>query len=162
MKNYFLLILFAVTFHKPNAQNDVSKYLELLKNARDKVFDVPGFKDTITTEYQAISNTLEYAINGNNKPVAMEMVHELTYYWELTGKLSEGRKLIETVLQLPVAPDYDSLRALVLMDEGYLAFRQGDNQTAKKKTLEAKTIFERLNDQPALTRLSVFLAQIEK
>jgi len=162
MKNGIALLLFVLVFQYAGAQSDVSKYLQLLKNARTKVFDVAGYNDTITAEYSGISNALEYVINGNNKPVAMEMVHELTYYWELTGKLSEGRKLIETVLQLPVAPDYDSLRALVLMDEGYLAFRQGDKQTAKKKTLEAKTIFERLNDKPALARLYIFLDRLDK
>jgi hypothetical protein len=147
MKIYcFSILLFLASFTKANAQDDVTNYLKLLKNTRERIFSGPALKDSINAAYPGIKTALQQLITVKNIPASMEIVHELTYFWEMTGRMSEGRKWYSLVLQLPSTAAHDSLRGLVLMDEGYLAFRQTDNKTAKSKTLEAKKIFERLHD----------------
>jgi tetratricopeptide (TPR) repeat protein len=161
MKNLFMLLLIALIAIQPiNAQEEQS-YIRLLKNTRERIQANAAVTDTINAKYPEIIETLRRLIKENKLFSAMEMAHELTFFWEQTGRLTEGRTFYSSILNLPDVVGTDSLRGLVLLDEGYLAFRQGDNLIAKNKTLAAKTVFEGLKDSSAVARAYVYLARIE-
>ena len=93
----------------------------------------------------------------NDPTVGLELALCLPDYWQLRGKWAEGRSWLERFLGAAkdLAP---TLRCRTLSSMSGLAFRQGENETARQLADEALAIARGLNDAPltvsALTRLA--------
>jgi len=101
---------------------------------------------------QALSWLLE-----NDPTVGLEVALALPDYWHLRGKWAEGRNWLEWFLA--AAKDLTpTLRCRALSSISGLAFRQGDNETARQRANEALAIARGQSDTPlivgALTRLA--------
>jgi len=93
----------------------------------------------------------------NDPTVGLELALALPDYWHLRGKWAEGRGWLERLLA--AAPDLPpSMRCHVLSSISGLAFRQGENETARQLANEALAIARGLGDVRlivgALTRLA--------
>jgi non-specific serine/threonine protein kinase len=101
---------------------------------------------------QALSWLLE-----NDPTVGLEVALALPDYWHLRGMWAEGRNWLERFLA--GAKDLTpTLRCRALSSISGLAFRQGDNETARQRANEALAIARGQSDTPlivaALTRLA--------
>ena len=93
----------------------------------------------------------------NDPTVGLELALALPDYWHLRGQWAEGRGWLERLLAAVRDPS-PTLRCRTLSSLSGLAFRQGDNETARQRANDALAIARGLGDARlivgALTRLA--------
>src|SRR5437588_1979992 len=93
----------------------------------------------------------------NDPTAGLELALALPDYWHLRGQWAEGRSWLERLLAAVKDPT-PTLRCRALSSLSGLAFRQGDNETARQLATDALAIARGLGDARlivgALTRLA--------
>lgn len=98
----------------------------------------------ISDDHENLRAALEwfYALDSG-KSKCLEMAKNIGRYWELCGNLSEGRKLLERVLQN--SPDEEEdMRMRVLNQLGNIRREQGDYAAAEEAFRESLVLAEKL------------------
>lgn len=153
-----------------NAQSSISSvyYLKLLEQAASGLRGERQNRwlDWLEEEYSVIRTLLNsYSTQLEVKPLDIEiglrMAAALTTFWEIRGYLSEGRRLLTSLLYISdtgnnpnsknLPAGYYSARSLALIAAGRLAYLQGSYSTAQTFFEEGLELQEELNDNFAMT-----------
>ncbi len=93
---------------------------------------------------------LEWAVEQGDVETGQRLATALTSFWELAGKVSEGRQWLERMLALPQEPGSVELRARSLRLAGYLAWLQGDYVAARTPAEESAALWRTIGNQHEL------------
>ena len=103
----------------------------------------------LQAEYDNLRAALEWSRAGEGSADAgMRLAWGLWQFWYVRGDFSEGRMWLETMLRRHRGRDV--LRAKVLREAGFLAWRQGDYSAAADLGAEGLAIFRDLGDVPGM------------
>jgi predicted ATPase/class 3 adenylate cyclase len=99
-----------------------------------------------------------HAIESGDVESAMRLVSGLWRYWLQSGRVIEGRALVERVLAMPGAANPSTLRVRTLDALGSLAYWAGDRARAGATYDEELELARRIGDRPgeALALLDLF------
>ncbi len=114
---------------------------------------------TIRRHEQNLRAALQYALRSDEAASGAQLACDLWRYWELAGKLDEGKSWIGGFLARDLADD--SLRIHLLDGLGMLAWRTNDSDTGRRALGEALDIANRVGDLVAQARLRNHLGLIE-
>ena len=99
----------------------------------------------LQAEYDNLRAALEWSRAGEGSTdEGMRLALGLWQFWYVRGDFSEGRMWLETMLRRYLGRDV--LRAKVLREAGFLAWRQGDYSAAADLGSDGLTIFRDLGD----------------
>jgi predicted ATPase/transcriptional regulator with XRE-family HTH domain len=88
------------------------------------------------------------SMNDANAELGLRLAGALSKFWELRGRLSQGRAYLDAALSRIQTPT--TARARALNAAGWLAFQQGDSATARRLYEESVAIYRQLADQPGI------------
>lgn len=111
--------------------------LEITSGAEDALVTGPGqagWLDRLEREHANLCAALDFALRERDAPAAAKLASSMWRFWELRGRLREGRGRLEKVLA--VTPEACELRSHLLDGLGMIAWRQGDHDGARE-ALEA-------------------------
>ncbi|MDX1437965.1 MAG: hypothetical protein R3335_14225, partial [Anaerolineales bacterium] len=94
-----------------------------------------------------------------NPAFGIRLAGMLRYYWETSGKLSEGRDWLESMLLLS-KEESPAVLVKAICGVGVLAYWQGDWQTCKERCQEALAIAQELGDLFTLGEVRHFLGHV--
>ncbi|NCC30907.1 MAG: tetratricopeptide repeat protein [Chloroflexia bacterium] len=100
-------------------------------------------------EHSNLRAALSYCVEHNEKTFALQLGGVLWRYWWARGYLQEGRRWLETLVQLSGDQAADQ-RAQVLSGAGVLANAQGDHERAAALLEEALRLQRNLDDPATL------------
>ena len=111
----------------------------------------------LRTEYENLRAALVWCREeeGGTQP-GLRLAGALARFWETNGALAEGRERIGGALSAPGADAPTAPRAWALVGAGRLAYRQADQEEARRLAAEGLALSEAVNDRPgqaAATRL---------
>jgi predicted ATPase/class 3 adenylate cyclase len=121
----------------------------------------PGlWTDRLRVEEGNIRAVLERCLSGQLKPaIGVRLAGALRYYWESTGKLSEGIAWLETMLSL--SSDLPkAVRVKALCGAGVLSYWRGDWQRGAIYCQEALEAGQELGDRVIVGEALHFLAHV--
>ena len=121
----------------------------------------PGlWADRLRVEEGNIRAVLERCQSGQLKPeIGVRLAGALRYYWESTGKLSEGIAWLETMLSLS-SDQPKAVRAKALCGAGVLSYWRGDWQHGAIYCQEALEAGQELGDRVIVGEAQHFLAHV--
>jgi predicted ATPase len=108
--------------------------------------DNPEFLARLSRDHDNLRAALNWLVTTKNAAWAVRMGVALFRFWEETDHLSEGRRWLEAIMQLPGAQDDDRAYARLLFCTGVLASVQGDNNEAAARTEMSLAIYQRHHD----------------
>jgi predicted ATPase/class 3 adenylate cyclase len=114
----------------------------------------------LQSEEGNIRAVLERCQSGQLSPeLGVRLAGALRYYWENTGKLSEGRAWLDSMLSISseVSP---ALRVNAICGAGLLAYWQGDWPNGSRWCSKALTIGQELGDPIIVGEAQHFLAHV--
>jgi non-specific serine/threonine protein kinase len=118
--------------------------------------DAETWAARLDRDYDRIQQALGWLLE-NDPTAGLELALALPDYWHLRGQWAEGRGWLERLMAAVKDPT-PTLRCRALSGLSGLAFRQGDNETARQQANDALTIARGLGDARlivgALTRLA--------
>jgi predicted ATPase/class 3 adenylate cyclase len=103
-------------------------------------------------EQDNVRVALDGAEQSRDIETAMRIAVALWRFWQLRGRLAEGRVRLERLLSHPLAQRRDAVRARGLSALGGLAYWQADYETMGSAYEEAAGIARELDDQSLLAR----------
>jgi predicted ATPase/class 3 adenylate cyclase len=83
--------------------------------------------------------------------VTLRLAGALWGFWQFRGHVSEGRRWLDTALELPGAQDRSPARARALYGAGNLAYLQGNDLTARSHFEESVALWRSLESTRGLT-----------
>jgi predicted ATPase/DNA-binding SARP family transcriptional activator len=112
----------------------------------------------LDTEHDNVRAALRWAIDHDEGELGLRMVGAMWRFWHLAGHLSEGRRWVTEVLDLPSAAGRTVPRARALAAAGGLAYWQNDVPAVRDAYEEALTISRELGDEPSVAEGTYNLA----
>jgi predicted ATPase/DNA-binding SARP family transcriptional activator len=100
----------------------------------------------LETEHDNLRAALRWAIESDEGETGLRIVAALWRFWHLAGHLSEGRRWVTAVLDLPSAAGQTVARARALAAAGGLAYWQNDVPAVRYAYEEALAISRELGD----------------
>lgn len=122
-------------------------YLELVERAESELGgpDQALWLSRLDEESANLRAVLEWCSTpAGDVETGLRLVDGLWSFWEMRGRLREGRRWLESMLSK--APERTAMRARVLTGAGALAFDQGDYHAARAFHDEALSIRRELDD----------------
>jgi predicted ATPase len=98
--------------------------------------------DELSNEQDNLRAALAWAINGGESETALRMSGPIWRFWYARGHLEEGRRWLESALDLPSGRTGARARAVAAL--GGIAYWQGDLDTALRSYEEALDIYRTL------------------
>jgi tetratricopeptide (TPR) repeat protein len=103
---------------------------------------------------------LEWARTSGDAASELRLVEALTWFWYLSGYLSEGRARLERALAHTTSADRTPARAAILFGAGAYAETQADYVVARDRLMESAAIFRELGDLSRCAYPQLFLALV--
>jgi len=91
--------------------------------------------DELERRHEELKEALDELVERGEPEAALEAQRALVDFWMRKGHLDEGRRQLDRLLAAGNPPD--NLRAAGLAGAGVLAFRQGDDETARRSFEES-------------------------
>ena len=91
---------------------------------------------------------------------ALRLADAMNFFWTAFGEAQKSRDRLTQVLAMPTASRATALRAKALVDAALLAFRQGDQATARALNEESFAIGQPLGDKAAMASALVNLSRV--
>lgn len=111
-----------------------------------ELFNLPP--DELEQRHEELNAALDELIERCEPEPALEAERALVNFWMRKGHLDEGRGYLERLLAAGDPPP--NLRAAGLAAMGVLAFRQGEDETARRALDESADLARRAGDDAAL------------
>jgi predicted ATPase/class 3 adenylate cyclase len=108
----------------------------------------PEWLDRLEHEHSNLLAAINFLADAGDVEAAMLMGGRIWRFWHLRGHLTEGRQVLERVLELSSAQSPTPARAKALVGLGGLVYWQGDYLEAERIYGEALQIYRDLNDLP--------------
>lgn len=122
--------------------------------------------DTIEAEYGNVQAALECCLQAGDATSGLRIAGALWRFWMVRGYLTDGRRQIGAMLDLPYDGEatelYSRARAKALNAVGVLAGIQGDYSAARAFFEEAVALFRQLGDTPTVAGILSNLGNIAK
>lgn len=114
----------------------------------------------LTHEQDNLRSALGWVMTWGQNELALRLTGALTWFWYLSGNLTEGRRWLASALALP--PPTVPARALAsaLTGAGSLAHLQGDEAVARPFLTEGVTLWRELGDRGKLAYALTSLGQV--
>jgi tetratricopeptide (TPR) repeat protein len=96
---------------------------------------------------------------GSDPAAAMRMTAALPRFWQDAGRVDEGRRLTERAIEASVGPATQAL-ARTLLAAAQLAFRQGDQAVAERRSHDAIAVGLEVGDHAAVALAHTDLARV--
>lgn len=118
--------------------------------------------DQLETEHDNLRAALEWSNTDEDKTEArLRLAGALSWFWNVRGYLSEGRRWLEDALTRTEESAGRTLaRAKALYGAGVLAFTQGDYVVARPRLEESVTIWQERGDQRGLAHSLVHVGLV--
>jgi predicted ATPase/DNA-binding SARP family transcriptional activator len=108
----------------------------------------------VTAEDANLRAALEFGLRSEateeEQELALSLASRLSSYWEMQGRLQEGRDYLRRASRSPIAAERPVLRVNVLRGAGVLANLMGDYTDADALSREGLAIAEREGDLPSI------------
>lgn len=112
----------------------------------------------LETEHDNLRAALRWAIDRDEGEIGLRTVGALWRFWHLAGHLSEGRRWVRAVLELPSTRARTVARARALAALGSLAYWQNDVPVVRAAYEEALAISRKLDDERSIAEGTYNLA----
>jgi predicted ATPase len=119
----------------------------------------PAWLARLEIEHDNLRAALEWC-KSSDVAGEMRLIEALTWFWYLSGYLSEGRARLEETVQLTTPADHTRARAALLFGAGAYAETQADYAVARERLIESASIFHELGDQRGSAYPLLFLALV--
>jgi non-specific serine/threonine protein kinase len=124
-------------------------YLELAERAAP---EMPGREqsrwiDRLTPDNANLRAAILWAVERGDAPTALRLVAHLWRYWLLSGRLHEGRELVDLVFAMPGANEPTPERVRALDAAGGMAYWHADTERADRLYAEQVRLAEELGLQ---------------
>jgi predicted ATPase/class 3 adenylate cyclase len=106
----------------------------------------PEWLDRLEHEHRNLLGAISFFAEEGDVEAAMFMSGRLWRFWHLRGHLTEGRQILEHILDLPSAQLPTDARAKALVGVGGLVYWQADYTEAERLYHEALSIYKDLED----------------
>jgi len=123
--------------------------------------DRSAWFDHLEREREALAEAVSWYLGRDDVDTALRIVVGVRLFWEQRGHLTEGRRIIETALEMGSRADQGLLAQAYMAATG-LAFRQGDNDTAASRVETALDLARSAGDQRAISSGLVWSARIAR
>ena len=137
-------------------------YLQLAEEAEPhlRTAQRPAWLARLETEHDNLRTALEWTRTSRDFASEVRLVEALTWFWYLSGYLSEGRACLEHALAQTTNADRTPARAAILFGAGAYAETQADYAVAHDRLLESADIFRELGDLRRCAYPLLFLALV--
>jgi tetratricopeptide (TPR) repeat protein len=122
-----------------------------------ELFSLPP--DELEQRREELNAALDELVDRGEPEPALEAERALVVFWMTKGLLDEGRRHLERLLSVGDPPA--NLRAAGLAGAGVLAFRQGDDETARHLFEESAELARSSGDDAALMLAINGLSRVE-
>jgi tetratricopeptide (TPR) repeat protein len=144
---------------------DSETALSLLALAEDAEVGLSGpessrWRENLEKRLGDLQGAAAWFLEHGEPARALRLAAALTAFWRDTGRLEEGRRWMQSVLAGPAAEVPSAARATALCGLATLAFKQGDQETARIQNEEALHIARAADDWPAQILALVGLARV--
>ncbi|HEX8734378.1 MAG TPA: tetratricopeptide repeat protein [Pyrinomonadaceae bacterium] len=148
IREYALEILEASGESEMIRKNHARYFLALATAAEPEFFGENAAKwlDRLEEEHDNLRAALSRAASARDDETIMNLTAALRTFWLLHNHLTEGRKWLETALELSFDTSAN-LRSKLLHGLGQAALYQGDNRTAREKFAEGLKLGEAGGDK---------------
>lgn len=140
--------------------NEAAEFTALLKQIN---FDGPDAKvwlDRLEQEHDRLRAALSWILQRGNGEQAVALGALLWRFWMDRGHFREGRQWLDAILRAPGAEARTAARAKTLYGAGVLAFRQGDQRSARTFYEESLAISRELSDRRGIALALMGLARV--
>jgi non-specific serine/threonine protein kinase len=120
----------------------------------------PAWLARLEAEHDNLRAALEWTVSNHDVPSELRLVEALTWFWYLSGYLSEGRARLEHALAQTTSADRTPARAAILFGAGAYAETQADYAVAHDRLMESADIFRELGDLRRCAYPLLFLALV--
>ncbi|HEY1293505.1 MAG TPA: LuxR C-terminal-related transcriptional regulator [Chloroflexota bacterium] len=163
----FLDPLRAYALEKLNASGDAQRvksrhrdwYLELVER-----FEIEwrgplqgAWFESLEREQANLRAALRYCLDQRNIAEGLRLASALHRFWDLHGRLTEGRAWLAELLGAANGPISDSIKANALDAAGFLAVYQGDGRVADRYLTEALHLWRGLGNENGIARALISL-----
>jgi predicted ATPase len=139
----------------PNQEDDrlyqqhARYFLQLAEQAEPhlRAAQRPAWLARLEVEHDNLRAALEWSKTCNDVESELRLADALTWFWYLSGYLSEGRAHLEHALTQTPGADRTPARAAILFGAGACAQIQTDYAVARDRLTESAAIFRELGDQ---------------
>jgi non-specific serine/threonine protein kinase len=123
--------------------------------------DEPRWFDRLEREHDNLRAALAWSLATEHSvgEMALHLAGALARFWELRGRVDEGRQWLTRVLSTG-GPVSGSRRATALCGAGGIAFMQGDYAGAHDFVEAGLTVFRALEDESGVAQAEVLLGKI--
>lgn len=125
-----------------------------------RVAQRPAWLARLETEHDNLRTALEWTRTSRDVASEVRLVEALTWFWYLSGYLSEGRAWLEHALAQTASADRTPARAAILFGAGAYAETQADYVVAHDRLMESAAIFRELGDLHRCAYPLLFLALV--
>ncbi len=142
-------------------QRHASFYLALAERAQLQapVSRHSSWLEKVEAEQDNLRAVLQWSLEQNEVETALRLSGALSYFWQIRGNMSEGRRWVEAALALPGAEQYRTAYAQALIGAGTITWLQGDPTAARSWCERAAAIYRELGDQRGLALSLITLGQ---
>lgn len=120
----------------------------------------PVWSARLEIDHDNLRAALEFAKTSQDVASELRLVNALTWFWYLSGYLSEGRAHLEHALAQMTSADRTQARAAILFGAGAYAETQADYSVARDRLMESVAIFRELGDPLRCAHPLLFLALV--
>ncbi len=120
----------------------------------------PAWLARLEDEQDNLRIALEWMEASHDVASELRLVEALTWFWYLSGYLSEGRARLERALAQTTGADRSPARAALLFGAGAYAETQADYAVGRERLLESAAIFRELGDMRRCAYPLLFLALV--
>ena len=150
VRQYAFEKLTGVAEEKPLRDQHLNFYLALAEDAEPHFYDPQAtyWHQRITSDYENISSTLDWADSSNNAQIVLRILGALAQYWFTHGRsFSEWYRRVERALSQPEGLARTSARAKALNGMGFLYWGDVDPDDRHPQLEEALSISRELGDK---------------
>lgn len=122
--------------------------------------DAARWLDTIARKHDRVDAALHYFVARGRGAEAVTLMAEVWRYWLTRGDTREGREWLASALTASGADTPSGARARALYGAGLLAFRQDDNETARRLNEESLAVARAVGDRTATVEALGGLARV--
>jgi non-specific serine/threonine protein kinase len=127
-------------------------YLALAEDIQPRLFgtELQPLLDVLDREHENLRLALRWSSDTGESDIGPRLAGALWRFWQVRGYLREGRDWLERLLSTARPAEPTSGRARALNAIGFLAFLQGDYDTAQPLLAESVEIRRALDDRAGL------------
>ena len=123
--------------------------------------DAAAWSKLVAARSDTIDASLRWYIRAGRVSTALRFASEMSPFWRRQGRIDAGRRLLAATLALPDSTAQHRARAAAWYNAGVFAFRQRDQDAARRANEESLRLATEVADTAAIARALVGLSRVE-